>query len=301
MNYLSKKTKDNLNANKPFCIAVVGPTAIGKSDFAIALAKRLGGEIISADSRQVYFGLDIGSGKVTKAEMKGVPHHLLNVANPKDQFSVSDFKILAEEKISEILARGKIPIICGGTGLYVDTLLSGSVLPEVPPNKKLREKLSQKTADELFLMLRKIDPARAKTIEAKNPVRLIRALEIANALGVVPKVNKKPKYRTLYIGLDASDSTLRLNIHKRLMKRIKQGLLREVLNLQKNGLSWKRLESFGLEYRFCAEFLQKKFKNSAEKKTAESEMLTKLELAIWHYAKRQRTWWKRNKEILWVK
>ncbi len=301
MNYSSNKIKKKGAESEPFCIAVIGPTAIGKTDFAIALAKRFGGEIISADSRQVYCGLDIGSGKVTKREMRGVPHYLIDVADPKEVFSVSDFVKLAEIKIEEIIERGKIPIICGGTGLYVDTLLSGLSLPEVPPNTALRKKLFKKTAAELFLILKKLDTKRAKNIDAQNPVRLVRAIEIATALGKVPKITYASKYKTLYIGLDTDDAQLRSNIHQRLIKRIEMGMLGEVAHLHKKGVSWQRLEELGLEYRFCAEFLQKKFSGSTLKKIAYNEMLEKLELAIWQYAKRQRTWWKRNKEILWVK
>lgn len=287
-----------MKKEKPLVIAIVGPTAIGKSDFAVALAKKLDGEIISADSRQVYVGLDIGTGKIKKKEMRGIPHHLLDVANPKVQFSVADFKILAEEKIIEIFGRGKIPIVCGGTGLYVDTLLSGAIYPEVPPNKSLRKILASKTADELFVILKKLDSTRAKNIDSKNPVRLIRAIEIAKAIGKVPKVRREKKYRTLYIGLDANDDILRSNIHARLLTRIKGGMIEEVKNLQKNGLSWKRLHELGLEYRYVALFLQNK---NSKNKISKAEMLLQLEKEIWQYAKRQRTWWKRNKEILWIK
>ena len=293
-----------INKKTPFCIAVVGPTAVGKSDFAIALAKKLGGEIISADSRQVYKGLDIGSGKVTKREMRRVPHHLLDVAQllpknkkPAPRFSVSDFKKLAQEKIEDIFARGHIPIICGGTGLYVDTLLSGAVYPEVAPNKKLRDELGKKTAEELFFILKKLDAGRAKTIDAKNPVRLIRAIEIAKALGNVPKIKNKAKHKTLYVGLNTDDAQLRSNIHERLLKRISIGMIEEVQKLQKgtngkNGVSWARLEELGLEYKYCALFLQKKI--------TKSHMLETLEKEIWQYAKRQRTWWKKNKDIVWI-
>jgi tRNA dimethylallyltransferase len=293
------KIKNSNAENAPFVIAVIGPTAIGKSNFAIELAKRFGGEIISADSRQVYRGLTIGSGKITKREMRGVPHHLLDVADPRDVFSVADFTKIAEVKIEDIIARGKVPIVCGGTGLYVDTLLSGSVLPEVAPNPALRKELESQSAEELFKILSKMDADRASTIDAKNPVRLIRAIEIATAIGKVPKVKTKTRFPTLYIGLDTDDAQLQSNIHNRLLKRMKDGMLQEVANLHLPrskggyGLSWKRLEQLGLEYKFCALLLQKKI--------SKTDMLAQLELAIWQYAKRQRTWWKRNKDIIWIK
>ncbi|MBP7831955.1 MAG: tRNA (adenosine(37)-N6)-dimethylallyltransferase MiaA [Candidatus Pacebacteria bacterium] len=302
---MAKKREEK---NNPFVIAVVGPTAVGKSDFAVALARSLGksgngAEIISADSRQVYRGLDIGSGKVTKKEMRGVPHHLLDVADPRNVFSVADFTKLASAKIEDIIARGKVPIVCGGTGLYVDTLLSGSILPEVAPNPALRKKLESQSAEELFKILSKLDKDRADTIDAKNPVRLIRAIEIATALGKVPKVSGKPRWPTLYIGLDADDEQLESNIHERLSKRIKMGMLQEVekvhLPISKGGygLSWKRLEQLGLEYKYFAQLLQSKKQDEATMVA----IFKNLELAIWQYAKRQRTWWKRNKDIIWIK
>ncbi len=279
-------------------IAVIGPTAVGKSDFAVALAcslKKMGhdAEIISADSRQVYTGLDIGSGKITQLEMHGIRHHLLNVANPKDRYSVADFVKDATKAIEDIRHRNAIPIVCGGTGLYIDTLLSGTLLPEVAPNKKLRAHLATKTTTQLYTMLNKLDPIRAKSIDTKNPVRLIRAIEIAKKLGSVPSVSQITKYKTLYIGIDLPDEILKSTIRVRLEKRIAAGMVDEVISLHKQGVSWKRLEELGLEYRYCAYVLQKKMTKSA--------MLTELEKEIWQYAKRQRTWWKRNKEIVWIR
>jgi tRNA dimethylallyltransferase len=135
---------------KPKVIVILGQTATGKSDLAVRIAKKINGEIISADSRQVYKKLDIGTGKITAKEMRGVPHHLLDVANPKHRFTVVEYKKLAEEKIKEIIARGKIPIICGGAGLYIDAITKGVIFPEVPPNNKLRKKLYSKSAIALF-------------------------------------------------------------------------------------------------------------------------------------------------------
>ena len=168
----------------PKIIAIVGPTASGKSDLAVKIARKYNGEIISADSRQVYRGLNIGTGKITKHEMLGVPHHLLDVADPKKRFTVADFKTLADKAIADISSRGKLPIICGGTGLYIDILTSGFVLPDVPPNPTLRKKLGQKTAAQLFVILKKLDPKRAENIDQTNSVRLIRAIEIAKVFGV---------------------------------------------------------------------------------------------------------------------
>ena len=156
-------------------LVIVGPTAAGKSKTAVRLAKRLDGEVISADSRQIYKGLDQSSGKITEEEMKGVPHHLLSLADPKKQFSVAEYKKLAERKIKEIVARGHMPIICGGTGFYIDAVTKGLVLPAVPPDKALRKKLALLDAGQLLKVLKKLDPERAKSIDPKNKVRLIRA------------------------------------------------------------------------------------------------------------------------------
>ena len=273
-------------------IVILGPTATGKSDFAVRLAKKIKhAEIVSADSRQVYKGLDIGSGKITKKEMRGIPHHLLDVADPKKVFAVSEYQKLANKAIADIIARGNTPILVGGTGLYIDAVVYGTVFPEVPPNKPLRKKLETKKTPTLFKMLQKLDSARAKTIDAHNPVRLIRAIEIAKALGKVPTFKQKEQYDTELIGLTLPDDVLKKKIHNRLLARMKIGMVREVTNLHKKGLSWKRLESFGLEYRSIALYLQKKI--------SKKEMLVELEKATWQYTKRQMTWFKRNKKIIW--
>ncbi|MCX6747919.1 MAG: tRNA (adenosine(37)-N6)-dimethylallyltransferase MiaA, partial [Candidatus Nomurabacteria bacterium] len=182
---------------KPKVIVILGATSTGKSDLAVLLATTIfkkKAEIISADSRQVYKGLDLGTGKITKKEMRGIPHHLLDVVNPKKTFTVTEFKKLADKKIKQILVRGNVPILCGGTGFYIDTVVNNVVFPEVPPNEELRKKLEQKNKEELFEILEKLDQQRAKDIKDKNElnnkVRLIRAIEIATSLGNVPKITE---------------------------------------------------------------------------------------------------------------
>jgi tRNA dimethylallyltransferase len=266
-------------------IVVCGPTATGKSDYAVELAKKVGGEIISADSRQVYKGLDIGSGKITKKEMRGIPHYLLDVANPRRAFSVAQYKKLADKAIKVILKKGKTPIIVGGTGFYIDAVIYDQSLPEVPPNTTLRKKLEKRSLEELQTVLQDLDPERYETIDTKNPVRLIRAIEIAEALGKVPKTERKAKYDMEWVYLDFPDEELKQRIHTRLLKRMKQGMVKEVQTLHDEGLSWKRLEALGLEYRFVALYLQNKMNKQ--------DMTQQLESAIWHYAKRQRTWFKK--------
>jgi len=293
------RTDGSLTSIMKKAFVIVGPTASGKSALAIQLAKKVRGEVISADSRQVYRGMDIGTGKVTKKEMAGIPHHLLSVADPKKQYSVERYQRDARKALFDILARNKTPIICGGTGYYIDALVEGAVLPSVPPNSALRKKLEQMSAEKLFALLKKRDPSRAQTIDAKNPRRLIRALEIIEALGKVPtqKSVPLPNIHFEWIGIDLPDEELKQKIHLRLHSRMRCGMLKEVERLHTpsvgGGLSWKRMEDFGLEYRWLARYLQNKI--------TREEMLTKLELDIWHYAKRQRTWFKRNKKIKWVK
>ena len=279
---------------KPKIIVILGQTATGKSDFAVEVAKKINGEIISADSRQVYKGMDLGTGKVTKKEMGGIPHFMLDVISPKNKtFSASQFQKMANKKIKEILDKKNIPIVCGGTGYYIDSLINSLPFPEVLPNKKLRRELETKDATELFGILKKIDKNRAKNIDAKNKVRLIRAIEIAQELGQVPKLKKtKKEFKTIKIGLAFPDNELKRRIYERLIKRIKKGMIKEVEKLHESGVSWKKLESFGLEYRYVSFYLQKKM--------TKEEMIEKLFSAIWHFAKRQKTWWKKDKEIIWI-
>ncbi|HEY4512448.1 MAG TPA: tRNA (adenosine(37)-N6)-dimethylallyltransferase MiaA [Candidatus Paceibacterota bacterium] len=279
---------------KPKIVAIVGPTASGKSDLAVVVAKKFNGEVISADSRQVYKGLDIGTGKITKKEMRGVPHHLLDVANPKTQFSVDKYKELADKAITNILAKGRIPILCGGTGFYVDAVAKNISLPNVPPNPKLRKILAKKSASTLFTMLRKLDPNRAKSIQKENKVRLIRALEICKSIGHVPHLEVEPpsKYEVLYIGILWKPRIHKEKIRARLLKRMNKGMIAEAKRLHKQGLSWKRMHALGLEYHYLALYLQKQI--------SKNEMIEKLNSSIWHYAKRQMTWFKRNKDIVWM-
>lgn len=276
-------------------IVILGQTSTGKSDFAVAIAKKIGGEIISADSRQVYKGMNLGTGKITKKEMCGVPHYLLDVVSPSRIFSVSDFQKKTNKKIEEIFKKNKVPIICGGTGFYIDAITKGTIFPEVAPNKKLREKLYLKSATALFRYLEELDPARAKTIDRKNKIRLIRAIEIIKTLGKVPTLSPKPclGLDVLKIGLTLPSEILKEKIKTRLLFRIKKGMLREIKNLHnKVGLSWKRMESLGLEYRYGALYLQNKITKEA--------MIEKIKTETWHYAKRQKTWFKRDLNTIWI-
>ncbi|MBI5401471.1 tRNA (adenosine(37)-N6)-dimethylallyltransferase MiaA [Candidatus Wolfebacteria bacterium] len=299
-------------------IVILGPTASGKSDLAVKLAKKFNGEIISADSRQVYKGLNLGSGKITKKEMRGIPHHLLDVVSPKKTFTVAQYQKLGQKAIKKILKKNKIPIICGGTGLYIDALIYGWQFPEVPPQPKLRKKLEKFTNEKLFEKLKKIDPRRAKNIDKHNRRRLIRALEIIIATGkpvphshgrvctapdiafgevkggrVAEATSEGAPFVCLKIGIKKSGIELKKSIKKRLIKRLKMGMVKEVKNLHKQWLGWKRLDNLGLEYRFISRYLRgiitkKEMENSIIKESVK-------------YAKRQMTWFKRDPQIHWIK
>jgi len=278
-------------------VVILGPTASGKSDVAVAVALQNNGEVISADSRQVYRGLDIGSGKITHEEMRGIPHHLLDIADPRERYSVADFARDASKAVREIAERKCIPVIAGGTGFFIHALIDNIALPEVPPNEVLRKTLKDKGVEELFAELKEKDPRRAESIDPHNPRRLIRALEIVDALGAVPETTytfptdySKSPYDVLQIGLSIEKDALAERIHARLLKRL-GGMKKEAHTLHENGLSFERMEELGLEYRHLAYLLQEKM--------TEEEMLEKLEVEIRHYAKRQMTWFSRDSRIEW--
>jgi len=279
-------------------IIILGPTASGKSDVAIKLAKKFNGEIISADSRQIYRHADLTTGKITQKEQAMIKHHLIDILSLSSYWSANQFQKKAQKIITDILSRDKLPIICGGTGFWIKTLIDGIVFPEVKPDWKLRARLNKFSTQKLFSMLKRLDARRAKNIDSKNKVRLIRAIEIAKKLGSVPKIIKhgtwNMEHNFLQIGLDISKEKLHTNIKKRLQKRLKMGMIKEVESLHKKyGVSWKRLENLGLEFRWIARFLQHKIN--------QEEMEAKLYFDIIHYAKRQITWFQKDSSIKWLK
>ncbi|MEZ4103354.1 MAG: tRNA (adenosine(37)-N6)-dimethylallyltransferase MiaA [Candidatus Paceibacterota bacterium] len=272
--------------SKPKIYVVCGPTSTGKSDYAVKLALKANGEVISADSRQVYIGMDLGTGKITKEEMKGVPHHLLDIKNPNEDFSVEEFQSLAFEKIENIISRGKTPILCGGTGYYIQSVTDNIIFQEIKPNKALRAELEEKTIEELKEILEKIPKEEGVKVDTENKRRLIRAIEIGESMGTLACVKKgEQKYDFEFIYLDKPDEELKERIALRLEKRLEAGMIDEVKNLHANGVSWERLESFGLEYKYIALFLQ----GQMDEETMKEEIKTKSR----QYAKRQRTWFKR--------
>lgn len=277
---------------KPKIIVIVGPTASGKTGLAIELAKKFDGEVISADSRQVYRGLDIGTAKVTPEEMDGVPHHLLDVADLKEVYTAADFKRDALLAIDDIIARGKLPIICGGTFFYIDALLGKASLPDVEPDEELRAELEEKSAAELLDILRSLDPARAAKIDQENPRRLIRAIEIARSLGRVPETEAKEcPYAILTIGLMVDMETHGEVLKNRILERLNAGMAEEVKRLSKDGVTHERLERLGLEYRYLSRYLRGLM--------SLNEMIEELTIKSRQFSKRQMSWLRRDREIKW--
>lgn len=290
-------------------IVVLGTTASGKTKLAVRLAQKFKGEIISADSRQVYRGMDIGTGKDLK-EYGKIKCHLIDLASPKQQFNVARWQKMAQQKIKEIIKRGKAPIVCGGTGLYIDALVEGFIfkktkkhLPamlriakQAGENKKTREKLSKLSLSKLLVLLKKIDPATYKIIDRKNRRRVERALEIYYQTGQRKSaqiIKQKPPYDFLLLGMTFPREVLKKRIDQRLLARLKEGMINEVKKLHRQGVSWKKLEEFGLEYRYLAWYLRGKISQEAT--------VEELKKAISRFAKRQMTWFKRNKNIVWLK
>lgn len=282
----------------PKLIAVLGPTAVGKSDMAVSIALALRecgqkAEIISADSRQIYTGLNIGAGKITKKEMCGIPHHCLDILSPKRKkmFSVAEFQNHAFKAIDATISRGAVPILCGGTGFYIDAIVDGIVLPEVKTDIDLRKKLETYSTEKLVKMLEKLDADRLAEIDQQNRVRLIRSIEIAKTLGKVPKLFKQIRYETLLIGLDIPKYDLMNKVHTRAIKRLRQGMVAEAKNLHEDGVSWKRMKRLGLEYGLLAELLQNKL--------TREQFIDRLKIETWQYAKRQRTWFYKKENVQW--
>lgn len=287
-------------------IVILGPTSSGKSGVAIKLAKRLNGEIISADSRQVYRNLDIGTGKTMPHEQGGIKHYLIDNVGPRANYSAARFKKDADKIIIDILERKKLPIICGGTGFWIKSVVDNVAYPEVKPNWELRNQLRNYSAEKLFKMLEKLDSDRTKNIDPKNKVRLIRAIEICKTLGKVPQIPNgsstsimevelpKTKYKFLQIGMSLPKEKLHENIRKRLKKRFATGMIEEIERLHQDlKLSWKKIESFGLGYFWIPKFLKGEI-------ASKEELFEKVYSAEKDYAKRQMTWFNKDKRIVWL-
>lgn len=284
-------------------LVILGPTAVGKSALAVEIARLFDGEIISADSRQIYTGLDIGTGKITATEMQGIPHHLIDITDPSisasdpGHYTVTMWKTDAEKAIADIAGRGKLPIICGGTGFYIESLIDNIDYPDAPADPALRDELEKKPITELADMLRSLDPIRAESMDLGNRRRVIRSIEIARTLGSVPAITPRPRpdWRVLKIGVSMPDAVLKEKIKTRLISRIENGMIEEAKRLHESGISYERMHELGLEYRYLAEYLK-----SIEKNKARDLLISTLSTKIWQYARRQKAWFKRDKNIEWM-
>lgn len=296
---MSKKT---INFHKPKIVVLLGPTAAGKTALGVRLASKYRGEIVSADSRQVYQGMDIGTGKDLaeyKIGRKRLPYHLIDVVSPNAEFNLAQYQKLALQAIADIIGRGKLPIIVGGTGLYLQALVDNYSLSKMSPDSEKRRELEALTKDELFVRLEKLKPEFALKLnnsDKNNPRRLVRYLEILEKEGSLSGKQESP-YDFLVLGLDFPDEILRERIVKRIRWRLEnEDMLGEVERLHDNGVSWERLISFGLEYRFLSYHLLGRLDYD--------EMLQKLSDASYRFAKRQKTWFKRwekqGRKIDWV-
>ena len=274
----------------PKVVAVVGTNASGKSALGVELAKRYGAEIISADSRQVFRGLDLGSGKITPEEMQGVPHHLIDVREPNEFFSMADFQRMSYAAIDGILARGRLPMIVGGTGLYVESVLDGYLLSDREPDLAYRAELEKLTTPQLYDMLLTLVPD--AQVDRNNRNRVMRMIErIHDGDDAVP--GKEPRYRSLRLGVSWPREVLSQRIDERLKMRVEQGMIEEVQGLMDRGATKEFLLGLGLEYRFITQYLTGAIPDR-------DEMLRLLAIAIKQFAKRQMTWFRRNPDIVWL-
>lgn len=281
-------------------IVILGPTASGKTALAVKLASEFRGEIISADSRQVYRGMDIGTGKdLSEFRVGGraIPYHLIDVLEPNEEFSVFEFQRRFYEAFDDLLKKQIMPVLVGGTGLYLEAVLADYDLPHASRDDRLREELAGKSQVELQEILLSMQPALHNKTDLENTDRLVRRIEIE-----IARQNRKddqlprPVIRPGIFGVHWERAALKQRIAARLRQRINQGMIEEVSRLHEKGLSWERLDSFGLEYRYISSYLQKK--------TTKDEMVEKLQIAIGQFAKRQMTWFRRMEKkgvkIEWV-
>ena len=291
------------NPNKPPLIVIVGPTACGKTDLAVKLAQYFNGEVVSGDSMQVYRRMDIGTAKVTAQEAQGIPHWLIDIREPNEDFSVADFRREAITCIDDILARGKQPILCGGTGLYINSILNKYHFSAVKgANAELRQKLRDELASQgpqaLHDKLRQVDPEGAERIHVNDKHRVIRALEVWYAEGKTidshwDEPAEEPPYRPILIGLTRERAALYDRIEARVDQMIDKGLVDEVAGLLEEGVSRDAISMQGLGYRQIASYLQGEF--------SLDEAIRIIKRDTRHFAKRQLTWFKRDERIHWFK
>jgi tRNA dimethylallyltransferase len=275
-------------------IVILGPTASGKTKLAIKLAEKLNGEIVSADSRQIYKEMNIGTAKPTRKELKNIPYHLIDIISPKENFNAAIYKKLAVKKIKEVMEKGKIPFLVGGTGLYISAITNNIDFPKVLPDKKLRTKLEKKTAEELFKIYEKLDKEGTKFIDKNNKRRLVRAIEVCKLTGESfwkRRKKQKPIFDVLKIGIKAEKNELNKKIKNRIKKMINLGLEKETKKLLEQYGPLPVLETIG--YQEWLEYFEKKIILVKVKEL--------IELHTLQFAKRQMTWFKRDEKIIWIK
>ena len=273
-------------------VVVTGTNASGKSGLGIELALRYGSEIISADSRQVFKGLDLGSGKVTRGEMKGVVHHLIDVAQPNDFYSLADYQTGAYKAIDECIGRGRLPMLVGGTGLYINSVVDGYQLNSSQPDLKLRQEVEAKSREELIEIIREASPETLNRLDLNNKRRLERAAEKA-LTGDLKENPSEKRYDSLLIGVTWPRQVLYERIKIRLDKRLKEGMIEEVIRLRKEGATDDFLYKLGLEYRYILMYLRGEFESF-------EAFYDKLFMEIRHLAKEQMTWFRKRKDIHWI-
>ena len=280
-------------------ITIIGVTASGKTSLAVKLAHETRGEIISADSRQIYRRMDLGTGKdISEYTYDGtlIPYHLIDICEPGYKYNLYQYKRDFTTALNDIKTRGKLPVICGGTGLYVETVLKGYAMPEVPENRELRDSLADKTLDELTTILTQYKTLH-NTTDVDSCKRAIRAIEIAEYYKTLPQPELEDKpLDTLLVAIDIDRETRRANITKRLHERLDQGMVAEVEALLNEGIAPDDLIYYGLEYKYLTEYIIGK--------TTYDEMVSGLEIAIHQFAKRQMTWFRgmerRGFKINWI-
>ncbi len=299
-------------------VVILGPTASGKTDLAIKLAKKFNGEIVCADSRQIYKGMDIGtaslnlrgtiprkfyggSSPVYSATYKGIPHHLFHIISPKKTFSAAQYQKLAIKTIKDIQKQGKIPFLVGGTAFYIYSIVEGWQFSKSKANLALRKKLEGKSPTQLFEILKKLDKTRAKNIDKNNKRRLIRAIEMAKKFGKVPQMQKNPLFNCLILGIKTSQQELAKRIEKRTEKMFKQGLEKEVKMLVKK-YGWTQLLKNTIGYSEWQTFWKPpsgfRDRSHSVASTSSKDMIS---LHTIQFAKKQMTWFKKDKQILWIK
>jgi tRNA dimethylallyltransferase len=281
---------------KPKLVVILGPTASGKSALGIALAQRFHGEIVSADSRQVYRGLDIGSAKVTPEEQTMAPHHLLDVVDPNEVYTVAQYQQEANAAIAAILARGHQPFLVGGSPHYIQAVVDNLDIPAIPPQPALRAELESRPLTELLAQLEELDPQSAATIERHNPRRVIRALEVCLVSGKPFSEQRRmadPLYESLLLGIQWPRAVLYQRIDARVDERMRQGMVQEVQHLLERGVHSERLEALGLEYRYIHRWLRGEY-------ASEAAMVERLQYAIHDFTRRQLTWFRKETRITWI-